>query len=294
MRVAVVINPVSGPRARADTGAARRAEAARALARLGVEHSLALTEYPGHARQLAAEAVSAGVERVIAWGGDGTINEVASALAWSGIALGIVRSGSGNGLANELGVPHRPVEAFARALACRPRAIDLGEINGRLFVNVAGIGFDARIAHRFNALRGRSHGLRTYVREVVDELRAYAPSRFTLATDDQRVEIDALIVVFANAPQYGNRARICPTARLDDGKLDAVAVRSRGALRDLWRARRLFTGSVLRDPGVWHRQIDHAVVGTAAATPYHVDGEPCDAASTFVVRVRPLALRVCA
>jgi diacylglycerol kinase (ATP) len=293
MRVTVIINPVSGPRASAASAAARREEAQRVLAAHGVDHAIHLTERAGHARQLAAEAVDAGVDRVIAWGGDGTINEVASALAGSPVGLGIVRSGSGNGLANELGIPRRPADAIARALATPPRAIDLGEIGGRTFVNVAGIGFDARIAHRFNALRGRSQGFRTYLEQVLAELRAYGPERYTLQFGERTIDIEAMIIVFANAPQYGNRARVCPIARYDDGKLDMVVIGSRGPLRDLWRARRLFTGSVLRDPGIIHATVERAEISAASPLTYHVDGEPCEGPPTLEVRVRPAALLVC-
>jgi YegS/Rv2252/BmrU family lipid kinase len=294
MRVAVIINPVSGPRGSLATGAARREEAERVLAARGVEPAVHLTEHAGHGRELAAAAVAAGVDRVIAWGGDGTVNEVASSLAGTRVALGIVRSGSGNGLANELRVPHAPVDAIVRALTTAPRAIDLGDIGGRIFVNVAGIGFDARIAHRFNALRGRSSGFRTYLNQVLTELRSYGSARYVLTIGDRTIETDAMIIVFANAPQYGNRARVCPAAKYDDGMLDLVVIRSRGALRDLWRARRLFTGSVLRDPAIQHEPVERVVVSAAAPLVYHVDGEPCDGPPTMIVRVLPSALWVCA
>src|SRR5262249_57266358 len=91
----------------------------------------------------------------MAWGGDGTINEVASALVGSDVALGIVPAGSGNGLARELGIVQRPRRAIGDALHARPRPIDVGECEGRDFVNTPGIGFDAHVASRFATLRRR-------------------------------------------------------------------------------------------------------------------------------------------
>src|SRR5262249_59165168 len=91
----------------------------------------------------------------MAWGGDGTINEVASALVGSDVALGIVPAGSGNGLARELGIVPRPRQAIADALHARPRPIDVGVLEGRYFVNTAGVGFDAHIASRFATARRR-------------------------------------------------------------------------------------------------------------------------------------------
>src|SRR5262249_61150088 len=89
----------------------------------------------------------------MAWGGDGTINEVASALVGSDVALGIVPAGSGNGLARELGIVQRPRRAIGDALHARPRPIDGGEGEGRDFVNTAGIGFDAAPRARLPAPR---------------------------------------------------------------------------------------------------------------------------------------------
>ena len=94
-------------------------------------------------------ALSRGATMCVAWGGDGTVNEVASALAFTPVALAIVPSGSGNGLARELGVPLDAVSALTVAIDGRDRIIDAGEIEGRLFFNIAGLGLDARIAHRF-------------------------------------------------------------------------------------------------------------------------------------------------
>src|SRR5262245_41137420 len=139
MSVAVIINPIAGG---ATPAAARaRAELAyEAVSTHGDAVDVFVTERPGHARQLAEAAVVRDARLVIAWGGDGTINEVARALAFKDVPLGIVAAGSGNGLARELGIDRRPRRAIADALAAEPRRIDVGELNERPFVNLAGIG----------------------------------------------------------------------------------------------------------------------------------------------------------
>src|SRR5204862_6141375 len=103
----------------------------------------------------AKAAVGRGARLGMAWRADGTINEAASALAFDEIPLGMIPAGSGNGLARELGVHPRPERAIADALAAEPRPMDLGEIEGRLFVNIAGIGVDAYVAARFSLARRR-------------------------------------------------------------------------------------------------------------------------------------------
>src|SRR5690606_22410889 len=120
----------------------RRADLA--LGRLrasGVESVVHATAYPGHGREIAAAAVRDGVDVVVAWGGDGTVNEVAGALVHTPTALGIIPSGSGNGLARLLRMPADPASAIARIARGTTRAIDAGVIADRLFVNVAGVGF---------------------------------------------------------------------------------------------------------------------------------------------------------
>jgi len=158
LSTAIIINPISGgvtpERAR------QRAElASQIIDTHGDPAEVFVTERRGHARELAKAALARGARLVMAWGGDGTINEVASALAFQEVPLGIVPAGSGNGLARELGVATRPDRAIADALQAEPRPMDLGEVNDRLFVNVAGIGFDAYVAAEFdrrvNARRGR-------------------------------------------------------------------------------------------------------------------------------------------
>ena len=156
--IAVIINPIAGGALR--SVAAARAEIAGAwLSAHGLAGQVFVTERRGHARELAAAARARGDDPVIAWGGDGTVNEVASALAFGPTALGIVPAGSGNGLARELGIDPRPDRALATAAAAARnggRVIDAGELGGRLFFNVAGVGFDAHVAGCFDReLSGR-------------------------------------------------------------------------------------------------------------------------------------------
>ena len=160
MSIAIIVNPISGG-ARPDTAGHRVALAAAVVAAHGDAADVVVTERPGHARELAAAAAARGARLVIAWGGDGTVNEVASALAFGPTPMVIVAAGSGNGLARELGVNRRPDRAIAAALHAEPRAIDVGELGGRFFVNLAGVGFDARVAERFGACGSGRRGTGT-------------------------------------------------------------------------------------------------------------------------------------
>src|SRR5471032_153603 len=152
MSIAIIINPISG--GASPEAARRRAERASAVLTSsgagGEDGEIFVTERKGHARDLAAGAVARGARLVVAWGGDGTVNEVASALAFTRATLAIVPSGSGNGLARELGIDRRPERAILQALGAKPKPIDVGELGGRMFFSVAGVGFDAHVAACFD------------------------------------------------------------------------------------------------------------------------------------------------
>lgn len=289
---AVIINPrAGGPRARRLGPAERAALAERVGRRAGLLVRAAVTEARGHGAELARQALADGASLVVAWGGDGTVNEVASVLAGSSVPLGIVPGGSGNGLARELGLSRDPEAALASAFAGGERRIDAGVLGDRLFVNVAGIGFDARIAARFDAAGGR-RGLLEYVRVTVRELWSYRAARYRIEHDGGRYSGAALMVVAANSRQYGNGAWIAPRARLDDGRLDLVIVDNASPLGNLWRARRLFDRSLLEDRGVRTAQVASVQVEADEPVELHVDGEPAGTARAVVAAVRPGALRV--
>lgn len=290
--IALIINPISGG-ARPEDAAARAARALVIARRRGDAAEAFVTTRRGHARELAAVAVARGARLVMAWGGDGTINEVASALAFGEVPLGIVPSGSGNGLARELGIDQRPERAIAGALGARPRPIDAGELGGRLFVNIAGIGFDADVAARFDRTGNRRRGWLAYAAISGRALLTYAPTEYTIVTPNQRVRVRAVLVSIANSAQFGNGARIAPGARVDDGLLDLVVVAERSRVRTICHLPRLFTGSVDRMPGCSIARIREATIACDRPMVFHVDGEPVVGGTELTARVHAGALRVC-
>jgi YegS/Rv2252/BmrU family lipid kinase len=292
MSVAIIINPVSG--ASNPEQARRCAEAAaRVLSQAGEEGQTFVTERRGHARELAAASVGRGARLVLAWGGDGTVNEVGAALAFGPAALGVVPSGSGNGLARALGVAMRPEQAIMDALRATPIRIDVGEIGGRLFVNVGGVGFDAHVASCFDRGAGVQRGWPAYARITAWALLTYRPQTYRITGDGFEMACRALLVALANSPQYGNSAQIAPGARVDDGRLDLVAVEERSRVRTLCAVPRLFTGTIARVPGVRIRQVEQAVIESGEPMIFHVDGEAVQGGTRLAARIHPRALNVC-
>jgi diacylglycerol kinase (ATP) len=287
--VAVIINPISG-------GAgpdAARAKAQLALAVVdahGDRPDILLTERVGHARELAQGAMQRGARLVIAWGGDGTINEVASALVFGEVPLGIVPAGSGNGLARELGVARRPERAIADALAAEPKLMDVGEIEGHYFVNIAGMGFDAHIASQFASSTRR--GFLGYAGITARALMNYVPLTYRITTGGTTVETRAVLVTLANSAQFGNGALIAPGARVDDGELDLVVVEERSRFRTVLSVPHLFTGTANRIAGCRIARVREATIETSAPMIFHVDGEPIQGGTRLRARVHPGALYV--
>lgn len=292
MRIAAIINPISGAGADKNAAARRIATLTAQLDRRGLRASIALTIRAGHARELAEAAVGDHADLVIVWGGDGTVNESGAALLGTDIAIGLVPAGSGNGLAAALGTPRDPVEAIARALDGPRRAIDAGIIGGRPFFNIAGIGVDARIAKRFNERKQGSRGALPYIVIGVTEGCRYSGREYEVELDGDPRRLRALLIAFANGREYGSGARISADARLDDGLLDAVVVEDRSVVARFWHARHLASGTPGRAPRVTTRQVRRAMIRAQGPIEYHVDGEMGVADGEVEVSIRPGALWV--
>jgi YegS/Rv2252/BmrU family lipid kinase len=289
MSVAVIINPISGG-GRSRDGRVRAERAAAALAVDGIDGEIFVTERPGHGHDLARRAVARGVALIVAWGGDGTVNEVASALVRTNTTLAIVPSGSGNGLARALGVSGDPARAISEAARALPRIIDAGQCDGQWFFSVAGIGFDAHVAACFARAKSGRRGLSTYARITVSELLTYRPASYRI--DGRPTGRPALLVTVANSSQFGNGATIAPRARLDDGLLDVVVFEETSRLATMLAMPRLFTGGVERVRGVSSRQTTGVTIECADPMTYHLDGEPKNGGARLKFVVVPAVLRV--
>jgi diacylglycerol kinase (ATP) len=293
MKAAVIINPRSGRHGRRLTRAAELVALVRQLAQSAGRAieivEIAVTERAGHASDLSRLFVSRGADRVIAWGGDGTVNEVAGPLIGTRTSLGIVPGGSGDGLAGSLGLPRSREAAWRTALQAPARAIDVGFLGSRHFLSVAGIGFDAAAARTFNTRAMR--GLAGYAAVVLPALRTYQCQRYRIELDGRAVEGSCFLIAFANGRQYGGGFVLADAADLRDGRLDAVIVDAGPAWRQIWRARRLAIGRRRPAHGISRTQVREATV-TGDTLVCHVDGEPFETSGTLNVRVDPLAILV--
>jgi len=288
VRVRAILNPSAGV---APAAARRAVERGRPAWK---DYAIYMTREPGHATELAREAAHSGADLVIAVGGDGTANEVARGLEGSGAALGIVPAGSGNGLARALRIPLHPTDALRALETGVRRRIDVGRLNGGLFLNVAGAGFDAAVGLAFHRAgrRGRRRGFLGYARLSLAELVRYRARPLRIEAEGLRLDTRPFLVTFANGPEYGSGAVINPGGRLDDGRLELVVFDSPSLLAAVIAAPRMFLGGISRSPHYRRLSTNRIVVTADEPFPIHRDGDPGDPVARVEVEVVQSALDV--
>ena len=219
-RILFLVNPISGGKRKE-----KLITKLKTLIQLeGVSAQVYLTSSRTDTIEKAAQAVHEKLHTVVAVGGDGTINDVASQLVGSQTALGIIPMGSGNGLSRELKIPFDLEKAFKLILRNRIKMIDTGMVNEKPFFNIAGIGFDAHIAGQFE--EAQSRGLMGYLKLILQSYSSYVPEKYTVEIGNQSISQSAFVLAVCNGRQFGNNAWIGPNAKLDDGQLDITLVKS--------------------------------------------------------------------
>ncbi|MDA0194337.1 MAG: diacylglycerol kinase family lipid kinase [Bacteroidetes bacterium] len=247
------------------------------------------TMHRGHAAEIAAENRSF-FKTIVAVGGDGTINEVASQLVHSDVKMGIVPRGSGNGLSYFLGIPVNLSQALQLVRDGDSRIIDTMKLNERCFVNMAGIGFDAHVANIFNEFGSR--GFASYIRIVIREFLKYPGISYEVKTNiGSRLE-EAFVLSFANSSQYGNNAHIAPYALIDDGLIDICKVAKFPGTSALGIVLKLFRGNIHKSRYYSYHQTSEFNINSKNDLIAHIDGEPIWVGKQIQVKVIPKSLKV--
>ena len=238
------------------------------------EPEIVFTTSKGNATEIVAQKLNEHYRYFVAVGGDGTVNEIASALIGTQTFMGILPIGSGNGLARHLQIPLQVEKAIETINKLNFQSIDYGLINQVPFFCTCGVGFDALIGEKFAHAKGR--GLITYVKTTIREFNNYNPESYQLTIDNNApVTHRAFLVTFANASQYGNNAYISPKADIGDGKLDICMM----APFKLWNAAgigaRLFLKNIDKSKFLSISQGSKIILERSVEGVVHFDGEPC-------------------
>ena len=269
MKIRLIVNPLAG-----GGRAGRALPAVRdALARLGLEHEVTETRSLAHARELVHEA-AAGGEVSVAFGGDGLIGAVADALRGGDGVMGVLPGGRGNDFARALGIPLDPAQACAVLAAGAPRALDLGEVNGRTFIGIASCGFDSdanRIANQARVVRGNL----VYAYGALRALVHWRPVTFTVELDGGRPRtITGYTVAAANSRSYGGGMQLAPAADLDDGQLDVVVISHLSRPRFLMLMPTVFTGTHVNQAIVETSRARTIAIAASRPLTLYADGDP--------------------
>jgi YegS/Rv2252/BmrU family lipid kinase len=260
-----------------------------ACARHDIECTLEFTRGPGHAQTLAQQACGA-YQAVVAVGGDGTVNEVARALVNTPTPLGIIPKGSGNGLARHLGIPMNYMAAIESLFTSTPITIDTFTLNGKLGVNVAGVGFDGHIANLFAT--GKVRGLWGYTRLVIREFFRFQGTQTITVADGNTYTSHDFILAIANASQYGNNACIAPQASVTDQLLNLVHIGKIPVAAVPQLVFRMFSRSLKNNTYCTTQVCRAALIKLPHPVPFHIDGEPCGATDSMSLHIQPASLRV--
>jgi YegS/Rv2252/BmrU family lipid kinase len=226
------------------------------------------TKGPTEATSLAHKAIQQGASRIIAVGGDGTINEVASALVNTNTPLGIIPLGSGNGLARHLNIPLNPLKALAFATNYPAQKMDVGKFNERYFFCTAGIGFDASVAHRF--AKGSGRGFINYIKATLSTIFTYKPIQVAINNSDFRPIFSLTI---ANANQFGNNAYISPHSSVQDGLLEVIKIKKLTLFQATIIGIRLFMGNIHQSKMIEISSAKELTIKYLNNAPFHLDGE---------------------
>jgi YegS/Rv2252/BmrU family lipid kinase len=281
-----VINPISGGQNK--KGFTKLAD--HYLDKNMFEAKYIFTEAVGHAYTISRDAIANDTDIVIAVGGDGTMNEVASALEGTARQLGIIPCGSGNGLARSLGIPLDHRKAILRLNRLEEQRIDSAVFNGKKFFNMAGMGFDAHISARF--ARDTTRGLRGYVKTTLQEIASYKAQVYKIEIDGNAYEDEAFMLSIANSSQFGNNAHISPSASMCDGLLDVCIVKTFPLYLFPVLGYHMFNKSVDKSQYVDIIKGKYIRIQREKEGPVHLDGEPSEMGKEINIEVKQLSLRV--
>ena len=250
------------------------------------------TEYAGHACELAKEAVDKGFYAVVAVGGDGTINEVGRAIVHTGVAMGVIPCGSGNGFARHLGIPMGVKGAIDFINKADSVAIDYGKLNGHTFFCACGVGFYALVSYNFS--KDSKRGFFTYLKRTLIDWVTYKPEAYEVEAESLKKSCKAFVIACGNASQYGNNAYITPYASMRDGMLSVSVMSPFTSFEVPVLVTQLFGNTLNSNSRVKTFATRWLKIKRTSAGPVHYDGEPSLMESELLVEVVPAGLNVLA
>lgn len=283
MKFTFIINPNSGK----DRS---KVEIVSLIKKYNRDTEILFTEYAGHARELAKSAVSKNIDVVVAVGGDGTINEIASILTHTDSSLGIIPLGSGNGYARSLEIPLNSSDALNVIFSNQKKIVDVGRVNEKFFFGVAGVGLDASIGFQFQ--QHHTRGAFPYFYLGLKSYFEYDYPGFTVKMNGEIFSLNPTLITIANAKQFGNGALIAPQADVRDGLLDICILKKMTMFQALNIVLKLFNGSIEKSGNYKAYRSEKLEISSENILNYHIDGEPFQTKETLQIGISKQALSV--
>lgn len=287
-KILFIVNPISGHKNKKNFPSLVES----LLDKEKYDYSISWTEYGGHAKELAREAIASGVDVIVAVGGDGTINEIGTAMLGAEQTFAIVPCGSGNGLARHLQIPLKAEKVITEVINKGVKSkIDTASINGVPFISIGGVGFDAIIADYF--AKDPNRGLKTYVKLVTERYFKFQPEKYHLILDDDtEIDCEPLFISFANSNQFGNNAVVSPHASLNDGLLDVCVFKKPSFISIPDVAVKLMTSRIDHSKIVDIYKAKKIKVIRQKEDIANVDGEAMMMAKDLDIEIKPLSLNI--
>jgi len=280
MRIRFIINPIAGE------GKQKGIESE--ISKHFNNYDIFYTKKAGDASIISKKATLENINAIVAIGGDGTLNECLKSLVNTKTALGVIPCGSGNGFAYHIGMKKNIKKAIEQLKYAKIINIDSCTVNRIPFMNIAGIGFDAKIAKLFS--QSIKRGFLKYVKLILKELM-YNPQEYTITYNGNTRKIKAYMISFANTSQYGNNIKIAPTANIQDGLLDFVIVKE----FPRWNIP-FFLFQVAIGKAYLSRYVEiikcKKMEITSSDTLLHLDGEPFIASSPIIINLFEDSLKI--
>ena len=265
-----IVNPISG------SGRGKREfEQARALLEAaGACYAFVSTQYHAHAKELARAALAAGERCIVAVGGDGTVNEVASVLAGTGAAMGILPFGTGNDFSQALQIPQDTAGAVAALLSAAPRRVDAARSNDAFFVNVSGFGFDVDVVRYTEKYKKRFNGMLPYLLGVMQSLLHLRPIPVRVEPEEgECFDTTALLFSACNGTQFAGGMHLAPLSDPADGLLDICILKGIGRIAFLQLLPRYIKGEHLGSKHIVYFKARRVTAAAEAGLTLNLDGE---------------------
>lgn len=258
-----------------------------------IKYEIKLTEYAGHASEIAKNICNTPNCVIVAVGGDGSLNEVAQSLLGSESSLGIIPQGSGNGLARHLKIPMDTEAALLELLNGESVKMDAGTLNGKHFFVTCGIGFDAEVSYSFS--KGNLRGLAGYVKESMILYPMYKSKKYRITNKGKTIEHEAFSISVANASQYGNDAVIAKDASISDSLLDLCVLKKFPKLLGFHLGISMFMQNIQQSSYFIGEQIEEIEIehlGKGGVCNAQIDGESIEAHFPVKIKVIPNSINI--